>query len=86
MPARLGFQNNGGMARNLQISAEPACDVTISPADYVPAGGGGAIDASGIKSYPTILTVTYVDQYGEPGALRLECYQPGMFRLGPPSA
>jgi len=81
---QMQFRNNGGMARSLTVaSVEPFCEVTISPTDCVEAGGTGVINLNRITSYPTILTIGYVDQDNELGSTRLEFYQPGLFRGTP---
>jgi hypothetical protein len=77
------FRNSGGMARHLTVvSVEPFCEVAFSSPDIEP-GGEGFITVSKITSYPTMLTIAYIDKDNDEGRMRLECYQPGMFRNAP---
>jgi hypothetical protein len=77
------FRNSGGAAAHLKVTIDPpGGDVAISP-DYVDRGGVGVIMVQGVASYPRYLLVSYVDQNGEAGVLRLAYHLPGEFRNAP---
>ena len=58
------------------------CEVRFSSPDVEP-GGEGFITVSQITSYPTMLTIGYIDQDNDEGRMRLECHEAGMFRNAP---
>ena len=77
------FRNSGGPAYDLQISIDPPSgSVRITP-DFVDRGGVGKIIVSDVTTFPRTLIVSYVDQYGESGTLRLVLPGPGTFHQGP---
>ena len=63
------------------VSVEPFCGIEFAPQDLIEAGGSGAINVSRITSYPTKLTIAYVDTNNEESRMQLEIYQPGIFRV-----
>lgn len=77
------FRNGGGLARALTIAgAIPAtkAQFSISPTD-VDTGMKGLLSANGLTSFPTTVTIRYIDQDGDEGLMRLECQANGTFRL-----
>ncbi len=80
---QVDYKNNGGLAKAITfVGADPPCVVTFNPTDAEP-GGAGYIGLDKITSYPTKVTIAYLDQDNEEQRMVLEFYVPGKFRASP---
>jgi len=78
------YKNTGGRAKHLTtVSGYPPSNVnvTFAPQDLIESGGRGTISIGPLTSFPTKLTIAYVDEDGDEGQMQLEVFQPGMFRV-----
>jgi len=77
------YKNNGGIAKSIVVKVVyPPCRVVFNPSD-VEAGDSGLIGLDGITSYPTKVSIGYLDKDNDVQGMMLDFYEPGKFRSSP---